>query len=782
MKMSFVKIELFFILMVILFCTGVNAGDDIADTSKRTQWEETARNCGLSSEDIDRLNKNRILISNETYKQIFSAYTSGERPLFITTDSLINAYHVLYEESILRLENTLAGKLPGILKLILENIHDADRQLKGNPELAFAAKQHAMLTIGIALKLVDSSFQFEDTKLNSILSDEVNKITEAKAIVMPEWLGKPDASFTALDYSCYKPRGFYLRSERLERYFRAVSWLQTIPFRLKNDIELLSILMLGNSADRIRFRRISEEIDFENFFRAYNFFIGVGDDWDLITAKNYVRKDLQMDLEGNDLRSKRAQLQKRAEEYSESAMINDQIRFPPGYPANVTQPQFRIISPYRTPDAILFQRTTGRQHLNRPYPNGLEVATSLGSSFAKENLVASGEKDLLREIDSFKPYFKYQTLDSEYLDEEEIYFWELDHQSLYTKYLYVLKALLDNPEPEAPDFMKTKAWEAKNCNTVLSGWAQLRHTWVLQAKQSAHWLGMTSIPIGFVEPDPEFFLRMAGLANTTREFLKNIGAFDHDYGYIIQALEVLREFLVDVKDENDTQKFFSKLYKLSQEKMVSDELLSELLNIYNPKASMGSEEQFRERIQWVDTLIKDMKNKKIDKYPELNEVIKEEDIDLRDLWDRFERVSRRLEAIAHKQLRNVDLNTDEALFIRSYGKTIAKIMLNNGNSYLSPRDDSPRIVDVYANPQTGGYLHVGIARPRKLYVLYPWKGETVLCEGAIMPYCEFVAAERLTDESWKEKLNYGNNPPVPKWLSPVITEGGVRKPNFKKGE
>ena len=61
-------------------------------------------------------------------------------------------------------------------------------------------------------------------------------------------------------------------------------------------------------------------------------------------------------------------------------------------------------------------------------------------------------------------------------------------------------------------------------------------------------------------------------------------------------------------------------------------------------------------------------------------------------------------------------------------------MLYGGNSYLTPRDDAPRVVDVYANPQESGYLHVGIARPRKMYVLYPWKGKTVLCEGAILPY------------------------------------------------
>jgi len=43
-------------------------------------------------------------------------------------------------------------------------------------------------------------------------------------------------------------RGFYDRTEALARYFRAVSWLESVPFRPSRDEELLSFLMLAHAA------------------------------------------------------------------------------------------------------------------------------------------------------------------------------------------------------------------------------------------------------------------------------------------------------------------------------------------------------------------------------------------------------------------------------------------------------------------------------------------------------------------------------------------------------
>ena len=160
-------------------------------------------------------------------------------PLFITSDSLLKAYNVLFEESIYRLENKRASQLPDILQLILKNMETADRNPKGKPDLVAAAKRRAMLVVGIALRLIDDSFRFKNEQWNSILDEETKRIVHAKGAEMPAWLGKPDASFIAIDYTRYMARGFYSRSDQLQRYFRAVAWLQSIPFRLGSDEEFL---------------------------------------------------------------------------------------------------------------------------------------------------------------------------------------------------------------------------------------------------------------------------------------------------------------------------------------------------------------------------------------------------------------------------------------------------------------------------------------------------------------------------------------------------------------
>lgn len=734
-------------------CTQAVVGEDTEPSAKT--WQEAARKNGISAASISSLKKNRILVTNDAYKQIFSAYLSGNNPLFITSDSLLNAYHVLYEESIFRLEKAMASRLPDILKLILNNIEDTDDHLKGDMALVSAAKKRAKLVPGIALRLIDDSFRFEDEELNRIVDQEVKKIIEAKAIEMPRWLGESDDSFTALDYSRYKPRGFYTRSEKLKRYFRAVSWLQSIPFRVKKDEELLAILMLGNCCTYSRFDDFTTEKETMLFFRAYSSFLGAGDDWDLITAAHEAQNDLRMELNEDDLQEKRAWLMKKAKGHGERPLINDQIRFAPEDPQKIAEPHFRIISPLRTPSAILFQRTTDPRKFERIYPDGLEVSISLGSDFGRKRLSDSQKTEILKTIDSCRTYFQ--------------------GNSLYLKYLDALKPLLDDPEPEAPDFMKSEPWQAKSCNTALAGWAQLRHTWVLQAKQSVHYLGESMVPEGFVEPEPEFFSRMSELANDTQKMLKQAGAFNPDYSQVIDSLEIFSGILEGVKDKNDMQ---NKLSTLTHEEQMNLRIPFMLITIHTLEAEKGSEAYFKEQRQWINTLLSDIKEGRTDKYPELKEVLKELTFDLETLWQRFEKASRQLEIISHKQLRHADLNKSEVAFIKRYGNTIAGIMLYGGNSYLTPRDDAPRVVDVFANPQSGGYLHVGVARPRKLYVLYPWKGKTILCEGAIMPYYEFVTTSRLTDESWKRRLDSDKRPSIPEWVAPVVNGGSLSKPSL----
>lgn len=660
-----------------LVCAQTDGAEDAEPAF--TTWQEAARENGLSEGTIASLEKNRILITNDAYKQVFDAYLSAENPVFITSDSLLNAYHILYEESIFRLENAMAARLPPMLRLILENLEDANAQVEGNAALASAAKKRAKLVPAIALKLMDDSFRFENDALDEILTQEVQLIVKAESVGMPSWLGKPDATFAGLDYSRFKPRGFYTRSERLRGYFRAVSWLQSIPFRVNQDEELLAMLMLCNSAEHTRRVDIAKWRDAEVFFLTYQLFIGSGDDWDLMTLNNESLDTLQMNLDEGSLQRRRTWLLNKSKDNDERPQINDQIGLPPEDPTRVAEPNFRIVSAARTPSAVLFQRTTDLRRFQRPYPDGLEVAIALGSDFARESIEDPQKTNLLQAIDSCGALFPGGSFLLQDLTSKT---------NLYRQYLNVLRALVDAPEDDAPDFMKNAAWKIKSCNTVLAGWAQLRHAWALQAKRIVHYAGIMEAPPGFVEPEPEFFSRMADLAGTTRILLEH----------------------ADVFAPND------------------------------------------------------------------------DNFDLDELWDRFEIVCRRLEALSHKQLRHEDLNASEIAFIQDYGSTLAGIMFYGGNAYLTPQDDAPRVVDVFDNPQQSGYLHVGIARPRKLYVLYPWKGRHVLCEGAVLPYYEFVATSRLTDESWKARLDSAERPSIPEWFAPVVNGGALSQPSLEDGD
>jgi hypothetical protein len=753
--------KIFILLLATISIVGTQPGHGQGAPASNQTWEAAARLSGLSAADIALLQTNRMLIANEAHKQIFSAYIGGKTPLFITSDSLLNAYHILYEESILRLENARAARLPGVLQTILNNLEDAGDHLKGKPALVAAARARARLVPGIALRLMDDSFRFKDDSLNALLEQETKQIVTAQGVGRPKWLGQADPSFVALDYSRYKPRGFYTRSEQLTRYFRAVAWLQSIPFRVSKDEELLAMLMLGNSVTGNRFKDFARWSQLETFVRAYQTYIGAGDDWDIMTAAQEAQNQLEMNLDGDDLQKKRDWLMQMAGGHGEGPLINDQMRFAPDDPQLFAEPQFRILSAYRTPSAMLFQRTTDRRHFTRPYPTGLEVPIALGSVFAGDHIEDPQKQDLLKTIAACKTYFQGGRM----------YY---QGESLYFKYLEALKALLVQPEPDAPDFMKNEAWQTKSCNTVLAGWAQLSHTWALQAKQTVNYLGVTRTPVGFVEPVPEFFSRMAGLAEATKSRLKESGAFAPDTAWVVQKLEQFKTIMAGVKDYEE---FLEKITKLPPED--GSELYLALLHEDPARLEMGSRTSSTRTSVWIDGLVADIKQGQMGKAPWLVQLLKEYDFDLEDLWERFERVSRRLEALAHKQLRGVDLNDSENAFIQTYGETIAGIMLYGGNSYENPRDDAPRVVDVYANAEAGGYLHVGIARPRALYVLYPWKGQAILCRGAVMPYYEFAATTRHTDASWKQMLDSEKRPSIPKWLAPVVSGGTLSKSKLK---
>ncbi|HUU31995.1 MAG TPA: DUF3160 domain-containing protein, partial [Phycisphaerae bacterium] len=102
-------------------------GKTVPDPSQGYQWQEAARENGFSDKGIEALAGQKVLVTGETFKQVFDPYIRTRLPLFITSDSLLNAYHVLYEESVVRMEMANARRLPGILRFIWKHLETADK-------------------------------------------------------------------------------------------------------------------------------------------------------------------------------------------------------------------------------------------------------------------------------------------------------------------------------------------------------------------------------------------------------------------------------------------------------------------------------------------------------------------------------------------------------------------------------------------------------------------------------------------------------------------------------
>jgi hypothetical protein len=730
------------LLMVVLFFVIVDGAT--AQTTEDQAWETVAQKLKLDIKDIELLEKNKLLITNKTFKQVFQPYLEGDVPFFITTDSLLNAYHVLYEESILRMEKANARKLPEILQSIYTNLEGVSKQWKGNNELLTEAKKRTTIIIGTALRLLDDGFGIDDEKVDGIIGQEIKKIVEAKTKEMPIWLGKADRTFLGLDYSRYKPRGFYTQSDDLSRYFRAVAWLQSIPFRVSKDEELASILLLASSLSKGGAGYTSDvPSDYRHFFRAYTMFIGPGDDWGIMYAIFVAGRINKYDLSKEALQQTKEELMKRAIENKTGRQINDQLRFAPIDPNATAEANFRIISAYLTPDAVLFHRTTDLRQFDRKLPDGLEVCTALGSSLARSKLTYSDKEKLLKTIDQAKSLFS--------------------GHSLYLGYLNCLEVLLDEPEKDSPLFMKNEPWQIKSCNTVLAGWAQLRHTWVLQAKQSVMYAGITMPPTGFVEPEPEFFSRLAILAGRTKEILEQTQTFSMSYDETAAMLIEVAELLEKAKTRENLGE---QRRKISKEKLLR---LETGFMIMHEVVDRDDREDLLKAARKLREIAGNLQKGNIPQEPRLQRVLSEYQVDLKPLWESLIETCQRLEMLAHKQLRGKQWNQQDELFIKGYGVRLAKMMLYGGNAYLSPRDDAPRIVDVYSNPYIlKGILHVGIGRARTIYVLYPWQGKDILCLGAVMPYYEFAHNDRLTDTEWKLLLDSDKRPDVPNWVTPIF--------------
>ena len=766
---------LLFILFTLVVTTASGLSPELdAEIDKHLgiQEEETPIRSDPSIID-DRLQQDKIVISPLTYRQIFEPYLNSDRPVFITSDTVLTAYHVLLMESIARYEQINALRLPEILNLLWSQIapeeepaarmHGQQRgggRLEDAPsepvdassylEVIHQAEKRARIVIAVALKLTGDDRKLADQTLMSIVETEVQRINLAKGLRRPLWIGETDAEYKGIDYSLFQPHGLYAQTEELKGYFRAMRWLQSIPFRTYIDEELLSILLLGKILHSPNFDSPSDRRKIENFLQCYRELHRQENARDLLLAAQIIG-DRPADLETvRDYLLSTASFNADDKNQGRITTIDSQDQ------VQRLSASFYIIPPQHLADEDLFQNTTTLQGMDRGWPNGLEICTLLESEYARRQLTANMPAHyrdaLLATIDLFKD--------------------RLASDSLNNQYLNTVAALLDQPEPDAPIFISKKPWEIKSCSTVLSSWVQSRNFMPGRIRQTAQTNDeiLGDLPTGFVEPEPEFFARLYDLVERTTEILKRCGAFLAPRHVFAQEL---RAFVRLIQKERYPQSADQKPGLTQQEQSIIDRSIMILSALDNARLRTENFAGQREMIVTRVLLIADEIEKgTYEEDPTYQALVIETSVDLTHLWQILGDMCRRLEVMAHKQLRGVSFNERETYFLADFGRRLATVMLHGGSH--SPKDDAPAIIAFFSNIRKRGYLHGAVARPRELLVMYPYQGREIMCRGAVMPYFEFVSGKLLSKHDWLKRLDSDERPASPAWIKPILAPGIVR--------
>jgi len=605
---------------------------------------------------------------------IYGDFKKRGIPLFITTDSMLHTFHILYDYSlrVSELENFM-GNINTITEVMLSET-SAQMELCDDPFVSDAVKRNYAY-FAVAMKLLDPDY---------VVPESINELVDGEIALIDAHEGKECSPIFGYfeDYSQYVPRGHYTRSEEFKKYFRGMMWYGRMMYRLKpvgstmncdevtkyqetlRAILICQGLLRGNSGETH-----IEEL-WEKIYQPTVFFVGKSDD---LSFSEY--RDLIAEIYGDDylnLDPDEFYDEAKLDQFIDKAMdfqdprINSSFVFETE-DAEIVTKGFRFMGQRFIPDSYMLGQMVHKYVVNRMMPRGLDVMAILGSARALQIL----------------DYHYRETVNPTYMPQITKLRGEFSSlnnhdwvQNLYWNWLYTLFPCMTSKGEGFPIFMTNSAWEDKELNTALGSWTELRHDTILYAKQS--YTFETGMPITqkcYVEPNPELFNRLASLSNFMRNGLGSRGLLNSDFDAKFRDFSIMQEKLTEV---------------------------------------------------------------------------------------------------ARKELAGEAITDDEYDYIFGLNDILEMIeTFPDDNPYQNNEDTQVALVaDVHTDPNSASVLEEAIGNPDTIIVITPLDDKLYAYAGPVFSYYEFhhPMSDRLTDGSWQEMLEKGENPMHPCWFESFYSD------------
>jgi hypothetical protein len=481
----------------------------------------------LSSAQVERLEKDGFVVSPGIEKEFFTVYEKARYanvPIFVTSDSLLHSYHLLFDK-VLRTTETehLIPLLNEMNRALLAQADAQYKELKGSSWEDAALRTVAFL--GVGSRLLDATVE--------VPAYAENLVAQELALVNAAAGFQPSPIFPGLefgeDYTQYIPRGHYTRSDALKAYFKSMMWYGRMTFRLKTKdpeigrAETRSGLMLIHAIQNAQVNGRPAVDVWADLYSPTVFFVGRSDD---LTVLQYIPVKEQVFGKG-------APLAQVADDGKLDAFIEAADKLPPprilGMVIRDTDDEtqqtkgLRLMGQRFVPDASIFRqliyRNVGTPDNRRGLPMGLDLMAGMGSERAYQILDQSGQT-------SFKNYPQQMEKVRSWLSSLDVSEWT---ETLYNSWIYTFYPLLDTPGEGYPAFMRSQSWQDKQLNSALGSWAALTHATIQNPKPVYAALGggppapAPVPPKGYVEPVPQFYARLAALTSMTIDGLDSRG-------------------------------------------------------------------------------------------------------------------------------------------------------------------------------------------------------------------------------------------------------------------
>ncbi|MBO7581128.1 MAG: DUF3160 domain-containing protein [Bacteroidaceae bacterium] len=479
-----------------------------------------------------RLGEDGFAIVPARHNQLFEVYEQNdyrEFPNFVTTDLYLQLYHLYFDCMLRELEENY------LLKLMTDFSHDMfyemHRQLNwsGFDETVSQAALKNCVYYSIAYYLFTGEY---------LGTDEVTKAAQAEvALIMAAQDNystfMKDYKEVSFGYSLFRPRGHYTRSEKLQRYFRGMMWLQTANFGLNNKDEVQAAVM-----QTYAFKYDDKVVKkYETLNSLITFLMGKPDDLTIMQVWAEVKKlNMQMeDLLHNDqaIEKLTATLNK---------IGNKQTRIRPKF-EKTSHNKINIMPQRYQPDAEVLQEMV--DYDNKP----TQRATPKGLDFFAAMRVPAAERILIDEQNQWKGFTPM--LEKMKMRMQEIKWGE----TIATEWMSTLRSLCDHdPQLNLPYFMVTKEWDLKDLNAMLASWAELKHDAILYAKQPAGAEcggGGPPEPVvkGYVEPNIGFWKKAIALLDNTERLLKEENMLTKKISEATERIREEAQFLLNVSEK-----------------------------------------------------------------------------------------------------------------------------------------------------------------------------------------------------------------------------------------